>query len=282
MIKLCAFADEASPSIDGQIKALTKNNIHLLEIRGVDGKNILDISDAEAEAVYAKLTNAGIKVWSIGSPLGKVDIDCDFKAYEEKIIRACQLAKIFNCENIRMFSFFNALENKDKVITYLKRMVEIANKYSVKMCHENEKGIYGDIESRCSEILNNVPGLYFVYDPANFIQCHQDPNESLNKLHSKAYYYHIKDALMETGEVVPAGQGDGKLEEVINRLNGDKVLTIEPHLKVFAGYANVDKSQLKNKFEYPTNEAAFDDAVKHTKELLIKANYREEGEGFIK
>ena len=282
MIRLCAFADEANPSIDGQIKALTKNNIHLLEIRGVDGKNILDISDKEAEETYAKLSNAGIKVWSIGSPLGKVDINCDFKAYEEKIIRACQLAKIFNCENIRMFSFFNALESKDKVITYLKRMVEIANKYNLKMCHENEKGIYGDIAPRCIEILDNVPGLYYVYDPANFIQCHQDPDESLKALHSRAYYYHIKDAIKETGEVVPAGQGDGKLMEVINRLNGDKVLTIEPHLKVFGGYAKLDKTELKGKNEYMSNEEAFDVAVKHAKDLLIKAGYHEDKDGFSK
>lgn len=282
MIRLCAFADEASPSIDGQIKALIKNNIHLLEIRGVDGKNILDISDSEAEATYAKLNQANIKVWSIGSPLGKVDINCNFKEYEEKIIRACQLAKIFNCENVRMFSFFNAYNNKDKVIEYLKRMVEIANKYNVKMCHENEKGIYGDIEPRCTEILNSVPGLYFVYDPANFIQCHQEVEASLKMLHSRAYYYHIKDAIKENGEVVPAGKGDGKLEEVINRITGDKVLTIEPHLRVFDGYNNIDQSELKNKYSFSSNEEAFDAAVKHTKELLIKAGYQESKDGFIK
>lgn len=282
MIRLSAFADEANSSIDGQIKALTKNNIHLLEIRGVDGKNILDITDEEAKAAYAKLANAGIKVWSIGSPIGKVEITTDFNEYEKKVIRACELAKIFKCENIRMFSFFNALTSKDKVITYLKRMVEIGKKYNVKMCHENEKGIYGDIETRCTEILNEVPGLYYVYDPANFIQCHQDPVASLKMLYDRAYYFHIKDALMETGEVVPAGKGDGHLQELINRLSGDKVLTIEPHLKVFSGYANVDKTQLKNKYEYKTNEEAFDAAVAHTKELLKNAGYTESKDGFSK
>ncbi|MCQ2786851.1 MAG: sugar phosphate isomerase/epimerase [Bacilli bacterium] len=282
MIRLCAFADEASDSIDGQIKALNKNNIHLLESRGVDGKNILDISDEEAKAVCAKLANAGIKVWSIGSPIGKVDITTNFDEYEKKVIRACELANIFKCENVRMFSFFNALNSKDQVIKYLKRMVEIAKKYNVKMCHENEKGIYGDIEIRCTEILNEVPGLYYVYDPANFIQCHQDPVASLKMLHARAHYFHIKDALIATGEVVPAGKGDGHLQEVINLINSDKVLTIEPHLKVFSGYANVDKTELKNKYEYKSNEEAFDAAVSHTKELLKNAGYHESEEGFSK
>lgn len=282
MIRLCAFADEADPSLDGQIKALNKNNIHLIELRGVDGKNVLDLTDEEAKAALDKLTKGGIKVWSIGSPIGKVDITTDFNEYEKKVIRACELAKIFKCENIRMFSFFKALQSKNQVITYLKRMVEIAKKYGVKMCHENEKDIYGDIEPRCTEILNAVDGLYYVYDPANFIQCHQDPEKSLKMLHPRAYYFHIKDALMATGEVVPPGEGDGRLQEVVNLIKGDKVLTIEPHLKVFSGYANVDKSQLKNKHEYASNIEAFDDAVKHTKQLLINAGYKEGAEGFSK
>ena len=248
----------------------------------MDGKNILDITDEEAKAAYTKLANAGIKVWSIGSPIGKVDITTDFNEYKKKVVRACELAHLFHCENIRMFSFFKALDNKDKVIDYLKQMVEIAKKYNVKMCHENEKDIYGDIEPRCTEILNAVPGLYYVYDPANFIQCHQDPNASLAKLFSRAYYFHIKDALLETGEVVPPGEGDGHLQDLINKINDDKVLTIEPHLKVFAGYANVDKTQLKNKHTYATNLEAFDDAVSHTKRLLINAGYHEDNWGFSK
>lgn len=282
MIKLCAFADEADPSLEGQIAALRKNNIHLIELRGVDGKNVLDLTDEEAKLAYQKLTKNDIKVWSIGSPIGKVEIDTDFNEYKKKVVRACQLANMFHSDNIRMFSFFNALKEKDKVIDYLKQMVDIAKKYNVKMCHENEKDIYGDIEPRCTEILNAVKGLYYVYDPANFIQCHQDPITSLKLLFPRAYYFHVKDALLDTGEVVPPGEGDGHLQELINKINDDKVLTIEPHLKVFSGYANVDKTKLKNKHHYATNIEAFDDAVKHTKKLLSNAGYREVEGGFTK
>lgn len=282
MIRLCAFADEAGPSLAEQINALKKHNIHLIELRSVDGKNVLDFTDEEAKTICEQLNKNGIKVWSVGSPIGKVDINTDFNEYEKKVIRACELANIFNSTNVRMFSFFKAYNSKDKVIAQLKRMVEIGKKYNVKMCHENEKEIYGDIESRCTEILNAVPGLYYVYDPANFLQCKQEPKESLKMLLPRAYYLHIKDALMATGEVVPAGKGDGHLQEIINSINTDKVLTIEPHLKVFAGYANVDKTELKNKYEYKTNAEAFDAAVTHTKELLKNAGYHETEEGFSK
>ena len=43
-IKLCGFADEADANRLGQIKALTENAIPYLEIRGVDGTNIADLS----------------------------------------------------------------------------------------------------------------------------------------------------------------------------------------------------------------------------------------------
>ena len=53
-IKLCAFADEADPSLDGQIDALKANGISLLEIRGVDGKNISAVTIEEAKEIKKK------------------------------------------------------------------------------------------------------------------------------------------------------------------------------------------------------------------------------------
>ena len=47
--KLAAFADEADGQIDGQIKAMVENGISYLEIRGVDGQNIADISITKAK-----------------------------------------------------------------------------------------------------------------------------------------------------------------------------------------------------------------------------------------
>ena len=48
---LSAFADEASPEFGRQIAALHRKHIPLMEIRGVDGKGILDLTDEELEVV---------------------------------------------------------------------------------------------------------------------------------------------------------------------------------------------------------------------------------------
>jgi len=73
-INIYAFADEASASIDMQIAAMKRNGLQGLEIRNVDGVNVSDITLEKAQEVHQKLKAAGLKVWSIGSPLGKVKI----------------------------------------------------------------------------------------------------------------------------------------------------------------------------------------------------------------
>ena len=72
---LSAFADEASPEFDRQIAALHRKHIPLMEIRGVDGKGILDLTDEELDVVEKKLAAGNIGISAIGSPIGKIGIE---------------------------------------------------------------------------------------------------------------------------------------------------------------------------------------------------------------
>lgn len=281
-IKLCAFADESSASLLGQINALTKNNIPYLEVRGINGKNVANFTVEESKEYNKQLKDNGISVWSIGSPIGKVDISVDFNEYKNTVKRVCETANIFECDKIRMFSFFHAENERLKVMDYLSQMVEIGNEFGVKMCHENEKDIYGDVAERVLDIKNTVKGLSFIYDPANYLQCGEPAQKTLELFHSSTEYFHIKDVISATGELVPAGYGDGNIAKLIDMIEGNKVLTLEPHLAVFEGYSSIDNSQMKNKFCYASNEEAFDSAVSALKNLLVKAGYSEIGREFVK
>ena len=282
MIRLSAFSDEAAKDLSGQIAALKRNGISLMEIRGVDGKNVSSLTDAEALEYKKILDENGIGVWSIGSPIGKVDIETDICEYLEKVKRVCELANIFDTDKIRMFSFFNAYEKRDAVIEYLNKMVECAKEYGVTLYHENEKDIYGDTVERVVDIMESVPGIKLVYDPANFIQVGEDSEKSLNALHSKTDYFHIKDVISETGELVPAGCGNGNVYELVRRISDDKVLTIEPHLAVFDSYKQIDNTEMKLKYTFESNDAAFDAAVDAIKKILIENNYIERNGVFEK
>lgn len=280
MIRLSAFADEASKSLEGQIAALKRNGISYLEVRGINGTNVSKLTEEEATAYAKQLSDAGIQVWSIGSPLGKVKIDCDFEEYKETVAHVCRMAQIFGTDKIRVFSFHEAYESEETVYAYLREMVKIAERYGVQLYHENEKRIFGDTVERVLKIRDNVEGLKYVYDPANYLEVGEDSAYSLNTLHGMTDYFHIKDVISATGELVPAGCGDGRIGELVAKITDDKVLTLEPHLAVFQGYSEIDGSEMKNKFCFATNDEAFDAAVTALKTVLAEQGYQEKNGGF--
>ena len=282
MIRLCAFSDEAGSSLQEQIAALKRNNISLMELRSIDKKNIADFTIEEAAEYQRILEENGTSVWSIGSPIGKVNINIDFEEYLKKVAHVCELARVFKTDKIRMFSFFCAYEDDAKVYEYLARMVEVANVYDVYLYHENEKDIFGDTAERVLKVMNNVAGLKYIYDPANYLQCDQPASMTLSMLHHKTDYFHIKDVISQTGQLVPAGYGDGMILELIKAIKDDKTLTLEPHLTIFDSYKNIDNTEMKHKFTYSSANEAFDAAVSALKTLLIKAGYKEERDVFVK
>ena len=284
MIRLCAFADEAGSSLQAQLDALHRNGIGLMEIRTVDSVNIGDMTLERAKEVAEILKENKIRVWSLGSPMGKVSLEdgFDFEEYLTKVEHMCKLANIFETDKIRMFSFFDAYDKKEQVFAYLTRMVKLAEGYGVKLCHENEKKVYGDSLERVQELMANVPGLKFVYDPANYIQMGEKAEVTLPALHGSMEYFHIKDVIAETQELVPAGIGDGNVPKLIEMIEGDQVLTLEPHLAVFDGYATIDDEVMKNRFHFANNDEAFDAAVTALKGLLTAQGYIERNGGFEK
>ena len=281
-LRLSAFADESDNRLEGQIAALHRNQLSLLEIRNLNGRNVTDLTDAEVRDAAALLRAEGIRVWSIGSPLGKVDIGVDPAQYLDKVRRTCDIAAGFGCDKIRMFSFFNAYDEPERVFDYLRQTVELGRSRGILMCHENEKKIYGDVLSRNFELLDRVEGLQYVYDPANFLQVGEKAEDTLKALRDRACYFHIKDVISATEELVPAGCGDGHIAELVSGIREDKVLSVEPHLAVFKGYAEIDGTALKNKYRFASKEEAFDTAVRALKDILRRAGYTEQEGAFVK
>lgn len=282
MIRLCAFADESDSSLLGQIDALKRNGISLLEIRVVDGENIFNVSLEKAQEIYKTLSENDIKVWSIGSPVGKVFMEADFEEYLPKVERLFKIANILHTDKIRIFSFFNAYDKKEEVFSRLQRMVDLAKSYGVELYHENEKDIYGDSVERTVEILDNVKGIKCIYDPANFIQYGVTADYSLSALHHRADYFHIKDVIADTGELVPAGEGSGNIDKLVADITIDTVLTLEPHLAIFDGYKSIDNTEMKNKYVFNSNKEAFDCAVNSLKKVLFRNGYKEVDGGYSK
>ena len=273
---LSAFADEASPMLDEQIKALQEEGISLIELRGVDGKNVSGLTIEEAANVKTKLDAAGIRLSALGSPYGKASLGQTFDEHLASFKHGLELCKVLDCKRIRMFIFYPAgpvEEAREEVLRRLEIMLTLAEEAGVQLVHENEKGIYGDDTARNAELLNYFGArLGFAFDPANFVQCGVNTLEAYEQLHDRITYMHIKDALLSDGAVVSAGNGDGHVAEILGRLNaereGEVILTVEPHLTVFAGLQNLQDEELKHHESYPDSRTAFHAAVSALKGIL--------------
>ena len=275
--KLSAFADESSNAFQGQIDALKRNGMGFLEIRNLDGKNVTDLTTAEARALARILEDNGLKVWSMGSPIGKIKIGDDFGAHMDLYRHTLDLAGEFGAGNIRLFSFFMPKDQapeefRSLVIDRMAAFVEVAGEYGVNACHENEKGIYGDVASRCLELHRAVPGLKAVFDPANFVQCGQDTLAAWEMLRGYVHYMHIKDALPD-GNVVAPGTGRGNIPALIAKYfaQGGEVLSLEPHLYEFVGLKALEQEgeeSVVGALSFDTAEGAFDFAANKLKNIL--------------
>ena len=277
-MRLCAFADEASPLLTGQIAALKRNELTLLEIRGVDSENIKDLTPAKAKEVRRLLDDAGIAVWSIGSPIGKYPLAKEFTPHLDDFKRVTELSEILGATRIRMFSFYpekdvDPARTREEVLSRLRGLIE-ATPSGLVLCHENEKEIYGETAEACLELHRELPALRAVFDPANFVQCGVDTLKAWDLLAPYVDYMHIKDARLD-GTVVPAGEGAGNVAELIRRYaaQGGEVLTLEPHLTDFVGLKDLENGEISARvggYSYKNNDEAFDAAVTALKGLLAK------------
>lgn len=280
--KLSGFADEIDADFDKQIEVLHECNISYMELRSAYGKNISEYTLEEAKELKAKLDREKIKVSSIGSPIGKVNISDDFEEHFKLFRHVVDLAKLFDTEFIRIFSFYipkdNIAENyKMLVIERLRRMIYYAKDHGITLLHENEKGIYGDTFTRCKEIMDALYCENFkaIFDFANFVQCNQNTLEAFKILRPFIAYIHIKDAKKDSHLVVPAGLGDGHIADIVRILNNeqyDGFYSIEPHLMEFVGLKALEKEDEKSNIsgEISDGRSAFITAYRAFVELLPK------------
>ena len=271
---LSAFADEAGKDLTAQIDALKRNDISYMEIRAVNGVNICK-TPLETVAEYKKqLDAADIRVMTVGSPVGKVKLTDNYEEHVAMFLHTLGVARILEAKRIRMFSMFTDTPEAHEgiVLAKLEEMLDIAKGTGVTLYHENEKGIYGDTDTRVARLTNAFKGrMEFIFDPANFIQCGVKPIEAYAGLKDSIGYFHIKDALSATGSVVPAGKGDGSIGDILSdfaRTHENVMLTVEPHLKSFAGIQDPASMKAEKETLYKDNNESFDVAVKALKNIL--------------
>lgn len=275
-IQLSGFADEIDMDLGKQVEVLKKLDIGHVEMRGVNGKGLVEYSMDEVKEIKKQLDQSGIRLSSVGSPIGKIQITDEFAPHMELYKHTVEIAHEMETPYIRMFSFFMPQNEsyapwRGKVMDRLGQLADYARSNQVILLHENEKDIYGDVADRCLEIMKEFYGEHFkaVFDFANFVQCRQNTLEAYEMLKPYIAYIHIKDARWSDAGVVPAGMGDGHVEEILKMLKtgGYKgFLSLEPHLSDFEGFSALEQNgAVKKKM---SGEEAFTMAHEALKKIL--------------
>lgn len=275
--RFSAFSDEIASDFDEQLSALQKLGIHMLELRGVNGKSFTELTDDEVIRVRDKMRAANIGLSALGSPIGKIAVDGDFEGHKKLFSRIMDIGDMLDCKRIRMFSFYPGETSPDefeaRVFAYLEELLQMAEERGFVLCHENEKDIYGETPEQARKLMDRFSGrLRTVLDPGNFAFCLLDAQKGYDLLKPYITYMHIKDA-DEEGTIVPPGTGVAHIRDILQAWaaeneNGEIILTIEPHLTVFSGLSSLSKlDDIKHKYVFHSAYEAFETAYRSVRKM---------------
>ena len=250
MFTLTGFADEVSFEFGEQLELMAALGIRNIEFRSAWRTKVLDLDREQLADAKSMLDSAGISVSSVGSDIGKIQITDPFEVHLERARHSVEVAQFFEAPYIRTFSFFIPVgddpdRHREEVMHRVGAFVELAEAGDVTMLHENEKGIFGDIPRRVVDLVAAMDSPHYrgILDPANYVQCNVAPvDEALPIVRPYTDYIHVKDARASDSAVVPAGEGDGQLRELLHSLHADGFdgfLSIEPHLGEFDAFGGL-------------------------------------------
>ena len=243
---ISAFGDEIAPKLSDQLRVMNELEIGHLELRAAWEKNVLKFDDEEATKARQLCDKHGVNVSCIGSPVGKSPIVDPIETELNNLARLFQIGDILGTRNVRVFSFYppdtssneHYDQHLDDAIERLAKMAGQAQQAGFYLMLENEKGIVGDTVARCKAICQAIdnPHLKFLWDPANFVQVKEEKvtERAWPILGQYVGYVHIKDSRLADRTICPAGEGDGQIGELLDKLKASGYqgyLALEPHLK---------------------------------------------------
>jgi L-ribulose-5-phosphate 3-epimerase len=185
-----AVTDEFSPdSLDRALEAMAGLGMTFAELRVVDGKNIIDLSDAEIDGVRARVEARGMRVLSIASPVLKCTLPdappvashiqqdmfssaFGFDDQPRLVRRAFEIAERTGAGIVRVFSYWRTIDPDacfDRVASALRDLADQAAQRGVIIGIENEHACNIATGAETARLLAAVdhPALQVIWDPAN-------------------------------------------------------------------------------------------------------------------
>jgi sugar phosphate isomerase/epimerase len=257
-LPIAAITDEFSPNLSKAVPPIKEIGMTAVELRVVNGKNILDLTDQELHEVRDLLLRADLPVISIASPLLKCvlpdapEVDSRFQhdvfasthafADQPRLTEtAIRIARFFGARIVRVFSYWRSTEPEaclDAIVEALTGLARVAESENLIIGLENEHACNIATAAEAIRVLDRVanPHLGIVWDPANAFVAGEDPfphGYSLLPKH-RIVHVHAKDCDMDCGQPNwgPLGTRHIRWKEQIQALLDDRYsgfLSLETH-----------------------------------------------------
>jgi len=237
---ISACSDEISSDLATALDILEREDIHHVDLRGVWGRNVIDLSDEQAASARRLLKERGFTVTALSTPIGKTRITDNVTPEVERFSRALRLAQQFEAPYLRVFSFYasedEAQRERPEALRRLQMLCELAEPYGICLAHENEEGGFCAWRpEECLALHQQLPDNFrALFEPCSFAVVGYDPFvDALPMLRPYIAYVHVRDTKRGTTQYSVVGEGDVGWPAILADLkqHGFKgYLTLEPHL----------------------------------------------------
>lgn len=277
---LCGISDEAGNTLAAQVRATRELGWRHIEMRNVTVPghakgNLHDIPDAAFDEVAGTLRDAGIAVHCLASTIGNwaKRIEDPFDITLAEVARAIPRMQRLGIPFVRIMSYKVRDDADQMERERFRRLREVTARFldaGIQPVHENCMNYGGMSWEHALRLLDNVPGLRWVFDTANPVfnldrskpdpRPRQDPWEFWTQVRDASVHIHVKDARWNTAKNDAdyhfPGEGDGAVERILADAFArgyDAGISIEPHMvAVFhdANSAAQDDALVANFVEY--------------------------------
>jgi sugar phosphate isomerase/epimerase len=263
VFQLGIITDEISNDFAYALDRMVEWGIPFAEIRGVDGKNVSDLSPEEMIRAKTEMDARGIQACGIASPFYKCELtggaaadtgnlhlaqDRTLDEQRDVLQRCIRAAHTFDTPFVRVFAFWRRGETTpeiaDRIVGLFHEPLRTAREAGVTLLLENEHACYMSVGEETASLLSVLgpEGLGAVWDPGNAYSAGETPYPNgYEALKPHIRHVHLKDLRVNadgSSAWVPMGEGGIDYVGQLNALNRDGyegVLSIETHYRPESG-----------------------------------------------
>ena len=259
-LALAVIGDEIGPSLYEMISFCAEHEVRRLDMRTVEGRNLLAMSLEEGGVIARRIEQAGLTVPTFVSPLlkwpapgkgsegGKVDFafdpaDCPA---DDPLVHAFDMATVFGAEKIRVFSHLRYPGYRPSdLFGRFERLADLALTYSINVEIENEPvcniGSVGDLAQffkSMEEAMAPIPlpvQLRPLVDIGNAWAMGAPPTDAeIASLAPLVDLVHLKDRDTAANRTVPLGDGNVPWAAELTRLLTEAAKAPRPIAQIHA------------------------------------------------